>query len=81
MRKIEKLTLDKSLIDQSDILKKKQMRNLWGGIKGCCVWCCVVDAGANCHKDLSGTENSYDACWAHEDDCPLPEYGFKITDC
>ena len=43
MRKIEKLALRK-IVDPTDILKKKQMGNIWGGKEEifCCSWGCTI---------------------------------------
>ena len=81
MRKIEKLTLNKHLIDQRDILKKKQMKNLWGGRRGCCKWHCTTDANGTPGQE--GSADSTNACWdAAEKACPLPDYGIWIqSDC
>jgi len=66
MRKIEKLVLKKK-IDQSDILKKKQLKHLMGGKKDypyCCCFCtwngetycgyCGVGDPGSCQDQLNG---------------------------
>lgn len=75
MRKIEKLTLSKANIDQIDILKKKQMKDIFGGRSG--IWCCTVDAGGTC--GARGECESCAECWSFADTmCPYPDYGIKI---
>ena len=77
MKKLSKLVLNKANIDQMDILKKKQMRNLWGG-KFCCSWYCTIDSSGSPGHDV-GSGNSYNECWnAAEVACPYPGYGFRI---
>ena len=76
MRKIEKLVLRK-IVEPTDILKKKQMKNLWGGLY-CCSWYCTTDANGSPGHDV-GSGNSWDDCWqAAERACTFPGYGIRI---
>ena len=76
MRKIDKITLKKADIDQSDILKKKQMKNLWGG-NHICQWFCTTDANGTWGN--GGLCSDYNDCWDQaEDACPFPAYGIII---
>ena len=78
MRKLEKLALRK-IVDPSDILKKKQMGNIWGGSEDLCVWCCTHDAHGNCGAHAGYCIN-IDNCWTYaETYCtPYTDYGIKI---
>ena len=77
MRKIEKFTLNKANIDPVDILKKKQMQNVWGGRRGCCDWCCTIDQNGT--RENCGGGNSFNDCWDQaETACPFPDYGIWI---
>ena len=78
MRKIEKLALRK-IVEPSDILKKKQMGNLWGGKEeDTCAWCCTGDQQGNC-ASWTYFESSCDECWrAAEFFCTYPTYGIWI---
>ena len=78
MKKLSKLALNKANIDQIDILKKKQMRNLWGG-NGACAWCCTVDPEGSCGGWGTSFESSCDECWQKaEFFCTYPGYGIWI---
>ena len=44
MRKLEKLTLNKANIEQSDILRKKELKNIFGG-RRCDEDPCTVSCG------------------------------------
>jgi len=78
MRKIDKITLKKADIDQSDILKKKQMKNLWGGHKWCCHWICTINGDGQV-VDIEGYGDTNDECWREGDlNCPFPPYGLRI---
>ena len=80
MRKLEKFRLIKADIDQNDILKKKQMQNLWGGlIKGGCTWCCTINTDGVCAFPETECYNSND-CWEQaETHCvPANQYGIFI---
>ena len=80
MRKIEKLALRK-IVDPSDILKKKQMGNYWGG-RETCQWCCTINSQGACSDfgPLRGWGFSCGECWsAAEFFCtPYTEYGIWI---
>ena len=81
MKKLNKLVLSKTNIDQNDILKKKQMKNLWGG-RGICTWCCTVDPEGTCGSGAQGQSYaaSCDECWRDaEFHCsPYTQYGIWI---
>jgi len=80
MRKIEKLELRK-IVEPTDILKKKQMGNLWGGIEFCCAWECTVDQYGNV-GGYYGEGSSYEECWTNaEEFCTFPDYGIRIKPC
>jgi len=79
MRKIEKLALRK-IVKPADILKKKQMGNLWGGERWCCTWSCTIGAYGTGGHDGGFGWNSYH-CWDEaEAKCPFPDYGIRIID-
>ena len=48
MRKLERITLNKNLVNHSDILGKKEMNNLRGGL-WCTFSCNGVVEGFRCH--------------------------------
>ena len=79
MKKLSRLILRQANIDQSDILKKKQMRNIWGGRIEGCDWCCTIDKAGNC-KDGPHDCGGYDDCWKQAvDECGSgEEYGIRI---
>ena len=81
MKKLSKFALKQANVDQSDILKKKQMRNLWGG-REICTWCCTIDAEGTCSGSGATGQNwgtSCDECWRDaEFFCTYPDYGIWI---
>ena len=79
MRKIEKLALRK-IVEPEDILRKKQMQNLWGGrLKSCCTWVCTYGPTGN--EAHGGSGSSLAECWLDaESACTPPEtYGIRIV--
>ena len=72
-KKIERLTLGKNLIDQSDILQKKAMRHIIGGnYPYCCARCggesycgyCGQGTPGECETAMGGGWDGCDvACW------------------
>jgi len=75
MRKIEKLDLRK-IVDPSDILKKKQMMNLWGGREKSCYWCCTTDSSGTCGQD--GYCCNANECWMFAESACGSNYGIFI---
>jgi len=79
MRNLQKLSLRK-IVEPAEILRKKQMQNLWGGKRFCCEWDCTTSPGGATDGEY-GQGYSSEECWSQaEAACPFPDYGIKIVD-